>query len=299
MYKRKLTSPESDANIIRCRRTLDCARSLASPSASSSGQTERHNPLPDRAPRMVTKPISSQRAYTCTSLPFAAFVLLLLLQTFAPSALVDELSVIRPAHAQKLVINPNQLYCPQAEKNACLTVIRANRNPKQYERGQPTLAYVRFLYSNSTTYDNGTETKSWLSETAMFYPNVDEYTSLQVPNTYQRLVTYAEILVTVDFVFGGNLYQSLTPLGWAKNQKVVPFRTVIITMTNGTPTSIAWEQTKCYYSDCDCVDNMCPEKCTDTAGCDLKVYVGWAGTDVAGNILNSASYSIYKFQNVI
>ncbi|KAG5461290.1 MAG: hypothetical protein BJ554DRAFT_6535 [Olpidium bornovanus] len=41
--------------------------------------------------------------------------------------------------------------------------------------------------------------------------------------------------------------------------------------SEGYPTAIEWESTKCYYSDCDCVDDMCPEVCTDMSKCDLRV----------------------------
>lgn len=206
----------------------------------------------------------------------------------------------RTTLAQSLVVNPDNLYCSLLAPEVCRNLVYYNRDTTRpgYLRGDRTVAYVRFVYSNNTDLGNGTVIPGQAVDTAQFYPTVDEYTSLTIPNTYAKLVTYQDVQIKVEFTFSGYMYDALAPKRWAKNQKAVPFRTVIVTMDQGLPTKIEWEQTKCYFADCDCVDEMCPVKC-EKGDCDLKIYLGWAGTDIAGNILNSASYSIYRFQNVL
>jgi len=83
---------------------------------------------------------------------------------------------------------------------------------------------------------------------------------------------------------------------------VVPFWTAIITMDNGRPTSITWDD-GCYGCDgAHCVDQTCSVDFADcyspatNIDCDIKVYLGWFGTDSNGQYLISAGKRLSQFR---
>ncbi|KAL7750137.1 hypothetical protein RI367_004309 [Sorochytrium milnesiophthora] len=192
-------------------------------------------------------------------------------------------------------------YC--AAIGQCDTVLGTSANPLRttYATGDSMSMLVKLLYTNTTVNTTGSYT-TYSNYSAMFFPKVDDYTKLTIPNSWNYLISPATLVVAVDLIYAGSRYT----LGGKKwyNPAVngyAPFRTVVITMTNGVPTGMAWEDTTCFYSNCGCIDNICPIACTDpsTATCNIEVHVEWAGTDVNGKYLTSSMYSIYKLQNVI
>lgn len=80
---------------------------------------------------------------------------------------------------------------------------------------------------------------------------------------------------------------------------VVPARTLLIVARNGRIASFDWAPTRCFLSDCVCIDEICGAYCGAARNCDLTVRVAWAGTDGAMNQLTSYASDIYRLSTTV
>lgn len=89
---------------------------------------------------------------------------------------------------------------------------------------------------------------------------------------------------------------------------ISPFWTVIIELDRGRVTGLTWDNScsgcskdECIHDDegaeqgCGLTRTACNDN-TNNVSCDLKIYVGWKGTDVSGNYMLSAQSAISNFR---
>ncbi|KAI9164553.1 hypothetical protein H9P43_008412 [Blastocladiella emersonii ATCC 22665] len=192
-------------------------------------------------------------------------------------------------------------YCGTMDTGCQLALNKAlDVNRTAYVKDDDITVMLRVFYTNTTA--NGTQTVAVTSNmSSIFFPRVDQYTKLTIPKSYDLLTRLPSISVSLALVHAGRVY-ALPAKAWWSTQfnRYIPFRTVIVTMVGGVITQLEWEQTKCYYTNCDCLDNMCPIDCgTDQSACNIQVHLAWAGTDAKGTYLQSSMSSLWKLQNVI
>ncbi|KAJ1503041.1 hypothetical protein HMI54_008461 [Coelomomyces lativittatus] len=181
-------------------------------------------------------------------------------------------------------------YC--GELNQCNYVLSFSQdtNRVSYFVNDYVTVMIKLYYDNITLSTNATKvTTSNLS--SIYFPRVDNYTLLKIPNSYGYISTLSNIRISFELIHAGKRYE-LPALKWYSQalQRYIEYRTVVITMNKGYITMIEWEPTKCYFADCDCLDNLCPVQCgSNQTQCNIQIYLGWAGTDAAGTMLQSSS----------
>ncbi|TPX73007.1 hypothetical protein SpCBS45565_g00339 [Spizellomyces sp. 'palustris'] len=172
---------------------------------------------------------------------------------------------------------------------------RANSSTSLYSKANSAV-----MYMNLTTTDplSGVATSS----IAVFYPKVDDYSQLEIPNSWTNLTQYADTTppeITMYLLYRNQIFPTAT-VKWATtaNGKLVyvPSRTVVVNIENGALSSFQWYPTACTLTTCFCLDSICTEECPD-ANCPITVFVGWAGTDSNGDIMTSSSRDIWRFEN--
>jgi len=145
----------------------------------------------------------------------------------------------------------------------------------------------------------------------VFYPEVEDYSLLEIDlNRTQKLQKpFAAPGQWIQVEFGGmaSLPKHRQPLVPAADgtEYIVPFWTAIIGLVDGVPTSITWDDNpSCLGCSGDsCVDGFCaiPSTQCDLADgkndCDVKIYIGWFGTDRNGRYLKSAGKRLSRFRN--
>jgi len=89
--------------------------------------------------------------------------------------------------------------------------------------------------------------------------------------------------------------------GYGVNKRVVPFWTIIFQLDMGRVVQVTWDS-GCHgcSAETKCVDNQACSVpvswCQSKADCDLKMYVGWFGTDKNGRYLTSAGKRLSRFR---
>ncbi|KAI9366724.1 hypothetical protein DFJ73DRAFT_1020 [Zopfochytrium polystomum] len=250
----------------------------------------------------------SHTTTTTTAITITTTLLLALLLALILPSPDDTLVLAQGDHDPPSWGSPDGSYCGQSGTCAQRRVAAADTSDL-YVKGVPSVFFLQFLYVNSTAPSTTSSTTSAsynAVKTAAFYPLVDQYSELVVPGSFAlvRGTTSATVApyVQVLLYFRGQLFKS-GPVAWSKldgDLYYVPARTVVVNLQNGVPisaTSLAWSPTDCALSACTCIDNICGSTCSAAASCDIKVRVGWAGTDGNGNILSSSSLDIWRFQN--
>lgn len=168
----------------------------------------------------------------------------------------------------------------------------------------------------------------------MFFPKVDEYSFFTVSDI-SSLSASDVLIVSVQVLQNGTLHPTSVSLPWFPKglstsaiggTYYIDYRSVIITLNNGVISSVEWEYTNCNLKACLCfapsnalvdLPNINDTSTLDSqystcayasvynattglsTGLDLNLYVMWAGTDVNGRRLTSASYSVYKISNIV
>ncbi|KNE59323.1 hypothetical protein AMAG_03623 [Allomyces macrogynus ATCC 38327] len=207
----------------------------------------------------------------------------------------------------------------------CQVILNKSLNPSitTYSAGDDVTVMMRVYYNESVTTSSGNVETVRRNMSTVFFPKVDAYSKLTVPNSYRNITALADIQVSLGLVTGGSYYE-LPAKQWYSStmHAYIPYRPVIITLSSGTRrsslpglsfrashtshfvpgaiTMIEWQSTKCYYSNCDCLDNMCPVACgADSSQCNIVVHLAWAGSDAQGKYLSSSMNSIYSLENVL
>ena len=73
-------------------------------------------------------------------------------------------------------------------------------------------------------------------------------------------------------------------------------RTLVVKLDRGRLANVEWEGDTCKRAlkptaECACLEGVCSTRCDGASKCDVKIYVGFTGTDKNGKILTSASMS--------
>jgi len=142
----------------------------------------------------------------------------------------------------------------------------------------------------------------------IFYPKVDEFSLLQISmNASQReAFDHPDMWIRIEFS------DKMSPLKHRRKRSrdilanivrydfVVPFWTAIIQLKDGLAESITWDD-GCYgCSDLPCYEATCGIRNINCyAGkvdCDIKIYLGWFGTDKSGRYLTSAGKRLSRFR---
>ncbi|GIQ86231.1 hypothetical protein KIPB_008044, partial [Kipferlia bialata] len=85
----------------------------------------------------------------------------------------------------------------------------------------------------------------------------------------------------------------------------IPYRTVLLTLAEGVPESIAWDDRIgcdfCGDTDASCIDNVCGLAYSDyTVGtdsiCNTSFMLAWEGTDSDGEALTSEGSTFYNYR---
>lgn len=190
-------------------------------------------------------------------------------------------------------------YCGAAPNLCRMVYARSMQNESSYSIGQEVSVRLKLYYTetklqNQTNLDNSTTpvlVKQTSNLTAGFYPFVDQYTKLVIPNSYTNISTLPDVRIGFELLHNKKVYE-LPSRQWFSTSlsRFVEYRTVIITMVNGFITRLEWGSTSCYLSNCDCLDNICPIACgLNTTNCNVMVHLGWAGSDAKGQTLVSSS----------
>jgi len=150
-------------------------------------------------------------------------------------------------------------------------------------------------------------------ERAVFFPLVDDFSQLTIPQTADIFRNESEVYVYVN-VSGGHV----SPLRFYKDiatpDYFVGYFTAVINIDNGNITSVYWIDdlcNECYSSECvnqtncgisysdanNCqVNNTADGTNTDGQLCNIVVYLAWVGTDANGTPMTSLSYTPSNFQ---
>ncbi|KAI8816319.1 uncharacterized protein EV422DRAFT_296323 [Fimicolochytrium jonesii] len=193
-----------------------------------------------------------------------------------------------------ILFNNSAIPCREVQYDA--------RTPNRgaYNIGQQAVVYLNFTTTDTLTGDP-------YPNTAVFYPTVDDYSELVIPDSWSAIadntttVPASSPTVGLTLMHNGGSY--VTPSRkWAiKAQSeilYVPSRTAIVTLDNGEITDFNWYQTSCTLTTCTCLDDICTDTCLGK-NCTVTVYLGWAGTDATGTDLTSSQRDIWRFQNAI
>ncbi|KAI8899530.1 hypothetical protein BC833DRAFT_585340 [Globomyces pollinis-pini] len=162
-------------------------------------------------------------------------------------------------------------------------------------RGNQIMMYFRLV--------KGTDTGQ-RRYTGVYYPTVDDYTEMSVPNSWDILDTlasganYANVSL-IWYVSGKHLelpYQHLSVNRFGQTF-YVPGRTALVTVKQGEIVNFEWAPTQCILSGCNCVNNICSELCPSKT-CNATVRLAWQGTDASGNTLSSYARDIYRMKSI-
>jgi len=149
----------------------------------------------------------------------------------------------------------------------------------------------------------------------VFYPAADTFTLLEVDNSWTQPSDWwgellgnnlAQFMVAIEVDGVRSSYTTVQA-----NSVQIPYWTITIQLDNGVlnpTTPFVWDNdggSGCFggCQPSDCLDGFCGSpivNCgsasTDT-DCDLKIYVGWYGTDSTGTYLTSASKRLSAFRS--
>ncbi|XP_049850374.1 uncharacterized protein LOC126322554 [Schistocerca gregaria] len=200
--------------------------------------------------------------------------------------------------------------------------LAANEPPNELElssklkfaRGEYSLNYV-------TVKSEATNGAAILDKKGVFFPIVDRISSLVISNSYSTFVesseagspTYASS-PNIQIMFSGHITTSKPYFVRTSDGRtyVIASFNAIITLKDGSPTGIKWVE-GCASCQCSitsgsqscssvCLNNMCaiPEaECKKLGGCDIKVFVGWDGSDSAGARCRSSESMPFRFSRLI
>lgn len=144
----------------------------------------------------------------------------------------------------------------------------------------------------------------------VFYPKVDEFTLLEVDNSWRSI---NDFWGNIDNLGGFKVHIELNGqrsdmLSVQANGFQVPYWTITNQLSDGVlnpNTPFVWDNDGgdgCFGGcpESECVNGFCgvsTASCDDeTFDCDLKIYVGWYGTDLSGSYLTSASKRLSQFR---
>eukprot|EP00462_Mataza_sp_D1_P001702 CAMPEP_0175092840 /NCGR_PEP_ID=MMETSP0086_2-20121207/2678_1 /TAXON_ID=136419 /ORGANISM="Unknown Unknown, Strain D1" /LENGTH=238 /DNA_ID=CAMNT_0016365731 /DNA_START=46 /DNA_END=762 /DNA_ORIENTATION=+ len=146
-------------------------------------------------------------------------------------------------------------------------------------------------------------------------PVVDDFTLLRLAGSYKNPLVDKSNLdqsglnhVRLEATGLTSTYKTRSRGSQLSNRYYVPFWTAIIELRDGFVQSINWDD-GCWGCDREsaaCLDKTCSvphSECFDEStrsgavNCDVKVYVGWFGTDKNGKYLTSAGKRLSRFRS--
>jgi len=141
-----------------------------------------------------------------------------------------------------------------------------------------------------------------------FYPNVDDFTLLEVENSFNTpwldSPSNDPVYVRVEVGAKTSFWRTRSQ-GTGAAKLTVPFWTIVIEMTNGLVDRLTWDDScpLCESSDlcvseknCGVAHSSCGNTVSDN-NCNLQIYVGWFGTDVNGEYMTSSDKRLSRFRS--
>jgi hypothetical protein len=184
----------------------------------------------------------------------------------------------------KATSDPDPLYI--SGTNTLWPTIDTRQQIHPLSKGDKQLVYFRFLKREGSLDSSRTYT-------AVFYPKVDDFTLLTIPNSYSLLNTLASSQNYADasliLYYSGRYLEvpyrkiSINRLG---QTYYVPGRTILIELNKGIIQSIGWAFTQCAFTECMCIEGLCGQLCPSKE-CDATLRIAWTGTDASGIVLTS------------
>merc|ERR1711916_282734 len=168
-------------------------------------------------------------------------------------------------------------YCSGA---GCGTLASALNGKQQYKKDDQAVVFIEV-----------TNTASNMAQRAPFFPQVDEFSVLEIPDSGSLF--YRNESITVSVVMGNNAHAT-PPRAYTDGSSFVGYYSALIHMRNGRVLRIEWDE-GCSGCPDGCVANNCAlpyasygSPCLDPE-CAIKVYVVWLGTDKDDQVLTSPS----------
>ncbi|KAI8621693.1 hypothetical protein BC830DRAFT_134490 [Chytriomyces sp. MP71] len=160
-----------------------------------------------------------------------------------------------------------------------------------FVKSAPAVFYMQVIRA-----DKDDPTKDMI-ETAAFYPRVDEYSELTIPNSNSLMTAWTDashsIRIQMIAIVNNQFYRSNSIAFTGIDQTIVcvPGRLFV----NG---GIQWAQTDCALAACSCVESICAADCAINRA-NITVRVAWTGTDGNGAPLTSLGSDIWHFENAV
>lgn len=139
---------------------------------------------------------------------------------------------------------------------------------------------------------------------AVFYPQVDEWSLLEVEGSWNHTTKNAGSNDTNITIAISGARSPPARLNDPARNLTVPYFTVIAQLENGNVTSLVWDSDESPCLGCDasqCIDGNCAvplSQCGTTADCDVRIYIGWIGKDADGNYCLSAGSRLSRYRRL-
>eukprot|EP01083_Nonionella_stella_P258142 882752_1 len=117
-----------------------------------------------------------------------------------------------------------------------------------------------------------------------FYPTVEKFTLMELTMSYKFYTEATSIQLEVGNAFSvQKIYRT--------SACAVPSFFAYVSVTKGVALSVTWDENACSLcGSSDCVDDNCctpHSTCLTSVDCDIKIYLGWSGTDINDATLQS------------
>ncbi|TPX42405.1 hypothetical protein SeLEV6574_g05621 [Synchytrium endobioticum] len=228
---------------------------------------------------------------------------------WAPLLLLSCISLTRAAAP---CYSTNSSFACDQPPSTLTTTFNSSATSAFLAKGSTAVGFMRLTYPYSPTTFEPITGLNMTTMSASFYPRVDELSALYINSSWPTITNLSNAgivaKISFDLLWNGTLFSTSAKLLFqsaAVSQNAaaalayVRNRTAVVTLSGGSISKIDWEPTSCTTSSCSCVESICGETCSfnNINTCNIQIYLGWAGTDVDGNVLTSASRSVWKFMN--
>ncbi|KAI8925564.1 hypothetical protein BC831DRAFT_460472 [Entophlyctis helioformis] len=140
--------------------------------------------------------------------------------------------------------------------------------------------------------------------TGVYFPKVDDYTTMSVPSSWAILETdtssTASANLSLVLYYGGRPislpFRQWNIRNFGQNYYIAG-RTALATLDEGRLVGFDWAPTACVLTSCVCLDSICADYCP-SRNCNVTVRLAWTGTDRNKNVLRSYDRDVWRLQNV-
>jgi len=193
-------------------------------------------------------------------------------------------------------------------------VVRPSSNPNYTTAAQAANSTHQpfTIYQTTSIKVHAVDNKTGHAWSSTFWPRVDEFSVLELLNSYNNsFVKNQNLTVFVE-------YQGFNTSGkpyFMTNEKdkavIVLYQTVVVLLDKGNVVGVDWQDGCSQCLSEHCVDNTCgteqmdgdTDLCVDKMDCNIKIYLAWSGRDANDDACRSiasspASFSQYSLGNI-